>query len=142
MFNKINSMKNPCLFIVALMMLVVSVGMGQTAYIANGTDSTVSVIDVNSNTVTHTIQVGFHTVGVSVSPDGNKVYVGNTSNNTISVINTATNTVTAIIPVGSYPIGICVSPDNSKVYVANSFDNTVDEINALAYGGISIEHTL
>ncbi len=92
-------------------------------------DSTVSVINTATNTVSATIPVGAYPFGVSVSPDGSKVYVANMDAGTVSVINTATNTVTATIPVGTDPYGISVSPDGSKVYVANDGDNTVSVIN-------------
>ena len=81
--------------IITLVMLAI-IGLSvnaQTAYITNSGDSTVSVINVATNTVTATITVGTYPDGVSVSPDGSKVYVANDGDNTVSVINTATNTV-------------------------------------------------
>src|ERR1035441_4648340 len=92
-------------------MLLISIGaFGQTAYITNQGDSTISVIDVATNTVTAIIPLGYAPWGVSVNADGSKVYITN-NNNTVSVINTSTNTVSATILVGLYPTGICVSPD-------------------------------
>jgi len=105
----------------------------QTAYITNSGDSTVSVIDVTTNTVTTTIAVGHGPWGVSVSTDGSKVYVTNVNDNKISVINTTTNTVTATITVGSAPIETAVSPDGSKAYVAN--------YNAYPAGTVSVINT-
>ena len=103
----------------------------QTAYIANYNDSTVSVINVATNTVTATIK-GFDTPwGVSVSPDGRKVYITNWINSgVVNVIDCITNTVSASIPVDSLPLGIIVSPDGNKVYVANSGSNAVSVISA------------
>ncbi len=40
-------------------------------------NSTVSVINTATNTVTDTITVGNHPYGISVSPDGSKLYVAN-----------------------------------------------------------------
>jgi YVTN family beta-propeller protein len=90
------------------------------AYITDGGDNTVSVIDTSTNTVVATVAVGANPRGVAVSPDGTKVYVANFGDNTVSVIGTITNTVMATIPVGERPTGVAVSPDGSKVYVANS----------------------
>jgi YVTN family beta-propeller protein len=102
----------------------------QTAYITNNGDSSVSVINVATNTVTATIHIGSEPWGVSVSPDGSKVYVANNDYiNTVNVIKTSTNTIVATITVGSWPDGIFVSPDGSKVYVANTDSNTVSVIN-------------
>jgi len=101
----------------------------QWAYITNSSDSSVSVINVATNTVATTIPVGQYPWGVSVSHDGAKVYITNAGANTVSVINTATNTVSATIPVGLNPNGIVVNSDGSRVYVVNNDDNTVSVIN-------------
>ncbi len=107
------------------------VGAG-AAYITNQLDNTVSVINIATNTVTATIPVGNHPVGVSVSPDGTKAYIANEFGPSISVINTATNTVSATISVSGAPYGIVVSPDGSKVYVANVSANSVNVINTVS----------
>jgi YVTN family beta-propeller protein len=93
--------------------------LAQNAYITNTGNNTVSVINTATNTVTATIAVGLHPIGVAVTPDGSKVYVANDYSNTVSVIDTASNTVTATIPVSVSPIGVAVTPDGSKVYVAS-----------------------
>src|ERR1017187_1661707 len=76
----------------------------QTAYITN--DSTVTVINVATNTIIDTIQVGSYPRGIAVSLDGTRVYVANVNDNTLSVINTANNSVLATIPVGDVPFGV------------------------------------
>ena len=114
---------------VALLIIGVNFCVGQTAYVTNEGDNSVSVINVSTNTVTATIPVGTYPAGVSVSQDGTKVYVTNQNDNTVSVINTATNTVSATITVGVNPQTLCVTPDGSKVYVSNQNDNTVSVIN-------------
>src|SRR6266480_3375071 len=98
------------------------------AYITNRDDSTVSVIDTASNTVTATVTVGGSPNGVAVTPDGAHVYVANISDGTVSVIATATNTVSATVTVGVAPISVAVTPDGAHVYVANFNDNTVSVI--------------
>jgi YVTN family beta-propeller protein len=98
------------------------------AYITNLNDSTVSVIDTASNTVTATVQVGNFPNGVAVTPDGAHVYVANVFDNTVSVIDTATNAVTATVAVGMFPFGVAVTPDGTQVYVANQGDGTVSVI--------------
>src|SRR5262245_45759676 len=73
--------------------------LAQNAYITNFTDSTVSVINTQTDLVTTTISQSFATPrAASMSLDGSKVYITNTGNDTVSLIDTATNTVTAIIP--------------------------------------------
>jgi YVTN family beta-propeller protein len=98
---------------------------GNTVYVANFIDGTVSVIATATDTVTATIPVGSGPLGVAVTPDGSRVYVTNFQDNTVSVIATASNTVTTTIPVGSGPLGVAVTPDGSTVYVANEAAGTV-----------------
>ena len=118
------------LLLTALIFILVGIaGAEPYAYITNQRDNTVSVIDINTNTVAATVY-GFNSpYGVVVTPDGSKVYVTNQADNTVSVINTTTNTVISTVPVGSYPTGIAVSPDGTNVYVANYYSNTVSVIN-------------
>ena len=73
---------------------------GTRAYVANGSSNNVSVIDIATNTVVATVNVGSQPQYATVTPDGTKVYVPNFGfggGTTISVIDTATNTVAATI---------------------------------------------
>src|SRR6266404_2469698 len=97
--------------------------LAHNAYITNGGDNSMSVIDTATNTVIATIPVSDRPFSVVVTPDGSKVYVTNNNSGnprTVSVIDTATNTVIATIHVGAKPFGVAVTPDGSKVYVANN----------------------
>src|SRR5262245_4792408 len=79
-------------------------GAAPFAYITNGTDGTVSVLDTASNTVVATVTVGSSPTGVAVNPVGTRVYVTNfNSPGTMSVLDTASNTVVATVTVGSDP---------------------------------------
>jgi YVTN family beta-propeller protein len=114
--------------------------LGQNAYIPNGFDHTVSVIDTKTNTVVKTIvlpEPNRFPGGVAVSPSGSRAYITNLCDGgiqglstcmpgdtgSVSVIDTATNTVIATIVVGSEPSGIAVTPDDSRVYVVNGCDS-------------------
>jgi gliding motility-associated-like protein len=101
---------------------------GNTVYVTNFSDNTVSVINAKTNKVIATIPVGNGPWGMAVSPDDSHVYVTNNEANTVSVITTATNTVSATIPVGSVPQGICINPGGSFIYVANA-NSSVSVIN-------------
>jgi len=98
------------------------------AYITNSGSATVSVIDITTNKVTSTINVGQYPYGVAVNPDGTKVYVSKEKSGTISVIDTAKNKVTATVRVGKNPWGVAVNPMGTKVYVANEGSKTVSVI--------------
>ncbi len=101
----------------------------ELAYIPNFGDNTVSVINTSTNTVVTTITVGTSPLGVTVSPDGNRVYITNYDGGTVSVINTATNTVSATLTVGTFPTGVIVSPDGTRLYVLNNGTGTVSVFN-------------
>jgi gliding motility-associated-like protein len=92
--------------------------LGAYAYVANGGDGNVSVINTTTHALMTTIPVGQDPTFVSVSPDGKRVYVVNNSSNSISVINTGSNKVVTEIPVGSTN-QVIVSPDNKLLYVAD-----------------------
>jgi YVTN family beta-propeller protein len=110
--------------------------VAQFAYVPNGVDRTVSVINTATNTVTATITLGAGTlfpVGVAVNPSGTRVYVTNACDSdfllgtgcalgdpgSVSVINAGTNTVITNISIPNEPVGVAVSQDGSRVFVVN-----------------------
>jgi YVTN family beta-propeller protein len=102
------------------------------AYVAGSGFGTVSVIDVETNTVVATISLptGSLPTHVAVAPDGTRVYVTSGSfPGTVFVIDTSTNKVLApAIVVGNGPSGIAVGPDGRLAYVANQFGSSVSVI--------------
>jgi YVTN family beta-propeller protein len=91
----------------------VAVNPADTKVYTTWSDGTVSVTDVERNTVIASVPVGDFPEGIAVSPDGKQVYVTNSGNsdvpgNTISVIDTTTNKVTATVKVGSDPSGVAI----------------------------------
>lgn len=92
---------------------------GNTAYVSNGEDNSISVIDLNKMAVTATItdpRIKYPDGGV-VSPDGRKLYVvGNLSDSAV-VIDTKTNKVIDEIPLDlKVPRRLTFSPDGKKIY--------------------------
>ena len=96
-------------------------GDGSTAYVPNKASNTVSVVDLESRTVTATIEGNglAQPHGAVLSADGRHLFVSNnnrkgaytpTGDNpdagTITVIDTRTNEITKVIEVGTYPSGI------------------------------------
>lgn len=98
---------------------------GSKAYVANGGDNTVSVIDPKSKSITATINVGAEPVGAWVGYDG-KMYVDNEHGKTISVVDVATDAVVQTIDLGFMPGSAAhnapkkelwvTDPDNAKVH--------------------------
>jgi YVTN family beta-propeller protein len=84
------------------------------AYVTNGADNTVSVIDTASRAVVGTIPVGQDPTGVAITSDGIHAYVTNHLDDSVSVIDTARNTVVATIPGFILPIGVAITPDGTE----------------------------
>ena len=82
------------------------------AYITNSGSNNVSVIDVSTNAVVDTVDVGSQPTGVAVTPDGDFVYVANGGTTTVFVIQTSDNTVVDTADVGESPfsLGLFITP--------------------------------
>jgi YVTN family beta-propeller protein len=111
---------------------------GNTLYTANvdeadNRSSTVSVIDLLTNTVTAVI-AGFNaSEGVAVSPDGGTAYAASINTNVLSIIDATTRVVTRTANVGAGPQGVMVSPDGFAIYTANSGAGTVSVVDATSF---------
>lgn len=146
-----HALLTPTLLTLLATLLASAPAVAQFAYVPNGVDRTVSVINTATNTVTATIPLNetLFPVGVAVNPSGTRVYVTNTCDEdlmfvtgcslgdagTVSVINTATNTVIATIPIPHEPVGIAVTQNESRVYVVNG---CVDCLGTPSPGSVSV----
>ena len=105
------------------------------AYVGDYSNNTVSIIDLNSNTVTGLVSDPDHTFSevyyIVFTPDGSKAYVSNYPG-TISIIDTATNTVTGLVQdpdhTVTFPYSMNITPDGKKVYVMNYDFSTISVI--------------
>ncbi len=123
---------------------------GKYAYVTNfGSNNfspvgtTVSVVNISSNTIVATITLGIQPSGIAITPDGSSAYVSNystiyngagftdltASQGTIDIIDIHTNATTSpIIGVGFSPDAIAISPNGQFAYVSNYTSNTVSVI--------------
>ena len=92
------------------------------------TTGTVSVVDLATFTVTHTIETGLHPTGMAFW--GKKLLVANTYSDTLSVINTATHKVERTLDLG---LPIKVPGDKNHAYGAGPNSIAVDATNNIAY---------
>ena len=108
---------------------------GRLAYVTDGDDGKIYVLDTATHTLVDTnpataavdsIALGGRPNRVVFSPDGSLAYVSNQISGTVSVIDTATHTVTDTNPAtpevdpisfGSGTIRVAFSPDGSLAYI-------------------------
>jgi YVTN family beta-propeller protein len=103
-------------------------GQGKFAYVTNGKDNTVSVVDLAQKKVVAEVPTGAKPHGLRMSPDGREIYLANTGDDSVSVIDVAQAKVVARIPVGKAPAQVAFTPDGSRAYVTSTVDNTVTAI--------------
>jgi len=97
---------------------------GSRAYVTSQDDDRVSVIDIASNTVTHTLSVGTGPGAITVAPNG-RYAIFSRLGRSVFVLDTATHAITGAINVGPSPAEIVFSPDGSTAYVAVENSNSV-----------------
>ncbi|MFZ6776281.1 YncE family protein [Undibacterium sp. Ji83W] len=95
------------------------------ALVADWKRNNVSMINIRSLQVDHTIDVGQNPCAIVISPNNFDAFVVNESDKTVSVIDIKTRTITQTIPVGLNPQSIAISPNGCFVFVANYDDSTV-----------------
>ncbi|MBL8389157.1 MAG: hypothetical protein JNK17_13175 [Hydrogenophaga sp.] len=81
-------------------------------------DSTVSVIDLASDSVVKTLAVGERPIGVTVANDGSKAYVASLVGRSVSVIDGRNLGVLITKPLDISPKSIAVNSTQSRLYVA------------------------
>jgi DNA-binding beta-propeller fold protein YncE len=119
-----------------------------TAYIMNGTDGTVSLVNTTTcnaddtsscDQVPPAVAVGSDPAGLTIDPALHTLYAVNNWDDTLSVINTATcnatvqsgcSTTPPSIQVGAGADAVVAVPTTGTLYAANSVDNTVSVITA------------
>ena len=100
------------------------------AYVTNGADNTVSVVDVVRRKVIATIATGASPHGLRISPDGREIYVADVKDNSVSVISVAAAKEVIRIPVGKGPVQVGFTPNGRRVYVSLRDENSIAVIDA------------
>lgn len=91
---------------------------GTTAFVTNFDGSSISVIDIASNTVTDTIGVLFQPIQVAITPDGTKAYVAYYYPEFVTVIDLESHSILGNIPVHCNEGGGIAFAPNGLAYVA------------------------
>ena len=117
---------------------------GTKAYVTNSNGSTVTIIDLATNTVIGTIDGFDGPSGFVITPDGTRAYVnnyggpilGSGNGTTVRVVDLNTNTIVGSpLTVGLAPAAMAITPDGAYVYVVSYVDGN------LGTGTISIIKT-
>ena len=67
-----------------------------------------SVVDVATDSILATVEVGVRPWGIALTGDGRKLYSANGPSNDVTVVNTEDMTVIRKIPAGELPWGVVV----------------------------------
>jgi YVTN family beta-propeller protein len=113
---------------------------GTQLYIGNGrgsgTPGYVYMMYTSNDVVASSVQAGYGTGPIAVTPDGDYVWATNYWGGTVTVINTATQTVTdsILLPSGAGPEWLAFTPNGEYAYVTDSNLNQVYVIDTSTYG--------
>ncbi len=95
------------------------------AYVSNVKSNSVSVIDLELNSVIKIIPCGMGTEGIDITPDGSQVWVANSKENTINIINTNTNQIIDTLKTGRESLRLKFSINGKFCLVTNAKDGTI-----------------
>ncbi len=101
-----------------------SSSFGETAYVSNEKDNTLSVIDIDSLEVIDTIEVGMRPRGITFNRDFTELYICASDSDAVQVMDMAERRIVADLPSGEDPEQFALHPDDRKLYIANE-DNAV-----------------
>ena len=105
---------------------------GSTVWVPNRGDSTITIIDTMTNTVTARIAADYPT-GVAFNPTGTRAYVAEaelgSANGYLRVFDVSSTATIARIPVGNLPHVVKVTPSGHYVFVTNVGSNSISQIN-------------
>jgi YVTN family beta-propeller protein len=92
----------------------------QRAFVINGADFTVSVIDTVSGEVIRSVAIGTGANTLAVVDRTNRVFVPNTGDNTVSILDARSGLVRHTVALGYSPSLIAVNHASGRVYVTNT----------------------
>ena len=99
---------------------------GRELWAANAQDGTISVVDVSTKKVTHTLAANVGGANrLKFTPDGRLVLVSTLRGPDVVVFDAATHAVVKRVIVGTGAAGIQMQPDGARAYVACTPDNYV-----------------
>lgn len=99
---------------------------GQQVWAAHSQDGGVSVVDLASKKVLHTLSLGTKRSNrLKFTPDGKTVLVSDMGGGELVVLDAAARKEKKRLKVGTSPEGILITPDSKQAYVAVNGDNQI-----------------
>ena len=106
---------------------------GKKAYVSNGGDATLSVIDTTKLEVTKTIpKVGKGAMGMVRSRDGKRLIVTGGGENKVSIVDTGRDAVVKDLVHGKDAHGVALTPDGKHAWVPNRLSGDISIIDVTA----------
>lgn len=101
--------------------------------VGSGNGKTISVVNLNTDTIIGTIEVDQGPVALAIAPNGRFIYVinyvdGNPGTGTMNIIRTDSNQVVGTVKGLFGPFGIALTPDGKYAYITNFGSNNFDPI--------------
>lgn len=103
------------------------------AVITNEKADSVSVVDLDTGTLLHTIPVGKAPRGVAIDNGLNIAIIGNSHDDTVSIIDINDHSLIGTLPVGKQPEGIALNPLTHMAIIADHQEGTVSIIDLSNY---------
>jgi YVTN family beta-propeller protein len=91
-------------------------------YVANYGTNSVTSLNLSSNLVGLSGNVGVNPVAMAETPDGQNLYVANQGSNTVTDLSPTDMSTVATIPVGNTPVWAVVRPDSQRIYAVTQGD--------------------
>lgn len=105
------------------------------AFVTNGADGTMSVIDLTTaqpQVLGQAVDVGFEPRGIAVTPNGKWAFIANFSTGNVTVVRLGTLEVAGTVHVGGNPYSVAISNDgddddnDERVFVTQFFSEQID----------------
>ncbi|MFT7464040.1 MAG: YVTN family beta-propeller protein [Pseudohongiellaceae bacterium] len=88
------------------------------AFVANISEGSLTVIDIDKGELLKTIPTGGGCEGIDITPDGKQVWTTNRAANTLSIVDAHSLDVTGEISCGDFPIRLKFTPDGQRSVVS------------------------
>lgn len=99
---------------------------GAHVYVGGGEeDAAIKVVSAATDEIERSIDLGFDSKGLAVSPDGKTLYAALPKNRQVAVVDLGTGAIAGTLKAGRAPTVLALAPGGRRLYVANGAESTV-----------------